>query len=405
MASSLTWIDHDPAARERAHRIIQLFQEKESRDELGLGAIRDRFADLLFPGTSTLQTRLRYMLFVPWLYQRLENARTPANRFGDQADKAERDLIEVMRSAEEREAGIVGGRSGRSVKRLPGSVYWAGLGTWGIRRMDWSQDEYHRAIDLVYQRRKAQDELSRERARNRDDGGQRPDPVTITWHPQLPPAPEDFPTRATFQLTVDEASFLRDLLQRAHPQSLLAWLALHGEPAEVDAPWHHPQLTAFSAENQVLLRHGRLFSELMHGAALVYNLALAEAKAWEEKVEMYRERLTAWLEALDRAELSEWSLDTLWKALASPGVTFSTRQFVAHWRALVVGRGARLVDDAEVRALIRQREMHLKGGHSRFKSPKALENWQGGSGLARLTYRWPNAAGLLHDLYTGLGRT
>ena len=41
------------------------FQEKESRDELGLGSVRDSFADQLFPGTSTIQTRLRYTLFVP----------------------------------------------------------------------------------------------------------------------------------------------------------------------------------------------------------------------------------------------------------------------------------------------------------------------------------------------------
>ena len=67
MPSSLTWIDHDPTARERALRILSLFQEKESRDELGLGAIRASFADALFPGTSTIQTRLRYMLFVPWV--------------------------------------------------------------------------------------------------------------------------------------------------------------------------------------------------------------------------------------------------------------------------------------------------------------------------------------------------
>ena len=32
MPSSLTWIDHDPTARERALRILSLFQEKESRD-------------------------------------------------------------------------------------------------------------------------------------------------------------------------------------------------------------------------------------------------------------------------------------------------------------------------------------------------------------------------------------
>ena len=65
MPSLLSWVDHDSAARERSLRILALFQEKETRDELGLGGVRDAFADRLFPGTSTIQTRLRYMLFVP----------------------------------------------------------------------------------------------------------------------------------------------------------------------------------------------------------------------------------------------------------------------------------------------------------------------------------------------------
>ncbi len=51
---------------------MALFRERETRDELGLGAIRDSIADHLFPGTSTIQMRLRYMLFIPWLYRDLE---------------------------------------------------------------------------------------------------------------------------------------------------------------------------------------------------------------------------------------------------------------------------------------------------------------------------------------------
>ena len=66
MLSALTRIDHDPATRERTLRILSLFQKRDSREELGLVAIRDSFADRLFPGTSTIQTRLRYMFFVPW---------------------------------------------------------------------------------------------------------------------------------------------------------------------------------------------------------------------------------------------------------------------------------------------------------------------------------------------------
>ena len=40
------------------------------------GVIRDVFSDLLFPGISTIQTRARYFLIVPWIYQRHEKRRT-----------------------------------------------------------------------------------------------------------------------------------------------------------------------------------------------------------------------------------------------------------------------------------------------------------------------------------------
>lgn len=70
--SSLGWIDFDEAERQSAQRIIDLFKERETRDGLGLGAIRDSIADHLFRGTSNIQTRLRYMLFIPWILRRLE---------------------------------------------------------------------------------------------------------------------------------------------------------------------------------------------------------------------------------------------------------------------------------------------------------------------------------------------
>ena len=78
--SGLAWIDFDQADRDRTRRIIDLFDEKDTRDELGLGALRDALSDLMFPGTSTIQTRLRYMLFVPWIYWIAAEDRQPVDR-------------------------------------------------------------------------------------------------------------------------------------------------------------------------------------------------------------------------------------------------------------------------------------------------------------------------------------
>ena len=101
--SSLSWIVFDEVERQRARRIMALFEEKESRDELGLGPIRDSIADHLFPGTSTIQTRLRYMLFVPWIYTMAEETGASTERLMEATRAREIGLIHALRSGGEEE--------------------------------------------------------------------------------------------------------------------------------------------------------------------------------------------------------------------------------------------------------------------------------------------------------------
>lgn len=69
MASGLSWLDSSRDDQNRMRELLKLFSDAESRDELGVGQVRDAFSDLLFPGTSVLQTRARYLLIVPWCHQ------------------------------------------------------------------------------------------------------------------------------------------------------------------------------------------------------------------------------------------------------------------------------------------------------------------------------------------------
>lgn len=55
MASSLSWLDCSEHERRQILDIVELFEERDTRDELGIGTVRDAFAELLFPGTSTIQ--------------------------------------------------------------------------------------------------------------------------------------------------------------------------------------------------------------------------------------------------------------------------------------------------------------------------------------------------------------
>jgi hypothetical protein len=71
--SAFVWLDYSERERRKMLDVVDLFREHDTRDELGIGSVRDAFADLLFPGTSTIMTRARYFLLVPWMYQRQEN--------------------------------------------------------------------------------------------------------------------------------------------------------------------------------------------------------------------------------------------------------------------------------------------------------------------------------------------
>lgn len=396
MPSSLTWVDQDAAARERSLRILALFQEKESRDELGLGGIRDSFSDRLFPGTSTIQTRLRYMLFVPWVYQRLERERVPAYNFAARARRMELELMQPLLTSDDR-AGVFGIVAGKELKRLPSSVYWAGLGAWGIRRFGGSQEQYHRSVDALYQRRVLRT--------SPDEGEAEDDPATITWNPRLPPEPPDFPRNLTLALTSEEAAFLQDRIVTTQPESLLAHLVLHCAPAEVDFPWEQPDRAGFRPEHNELLEHARRFSEVMYGAAILYNLALAELDKRAELTGELKVGLAEWAASVNVAVVRQWSLPRLWDLTLKVGhtITPATRRFVESWVGLVRNGPAYLADDPVARDLIRYREMRLKGPRSRFTNTRAREQWGGYAGLGWMSYRWPTVRTFLHDLHAGCG--
>ncbi len=403
MSSALTWIDHDAKSRERTLRILALFQEKESRDELGLGSVRDSFADRLFPGISTIQTRLRYMLFVPWIYQDLEEQKLPAEYFALEADKLERDLVQPLLASDD-QAGVFGSTAGKKLKRLPSSVYWSGLGIWGIRLTPFSQDEYHRRIDETYRHRRNLQALEKD-AQARGDDIEIEKRKSLNWHPRLPVRPQEFPLEANFALSREEAEFIRDRIQDTCPHSLLAFLALHYKPADTQTPWEYPDYDSFAGQHKELLTHARLFSAVMHGAALLYNLQLAQLGHYDELAAKHQARFREWITTLPREEIRAWPVSRLWELTRGHNytITHQTILFVEQWIDHT-RYSPNLLTDTEALNLIKRREMKLKGTRSRFNNRRALDQWGGYSGVGRLVYRWPNVQVFLKDLHQGLNR-
>lgn len=396
MRSTLTWVDHDSAARERSLQIIGLFRERDSRDELGLGAIRDSFSDKLFPGTSTIQTRLRYMLIIPWVFKRLEAQRIPSSGIEARARRLELQLIKPLTTSDDA-AGAFGAGAGQELKRLPSDVYWAGLGDWGIRKFNGSINDYFGSLDQIYTVRK-QAHVHGDDAIGYSD--------IPTWHPHLPDPPENFPWELSFTLTWQEAEFLRDAIVTVIGESLLGWLVREKRQARVDRPWEHPDLARFPEPIRELLQHAQLFSDVMQGAAILYNLMLAEKDGRKELVDEHREGISKWVDALDERKISEWSLLGLWKIVANSRHTIKPGacRFVEKWVQYVRENPHGVIDNKEARHLVQMREQALKKNRSRFVNVRAREQWSGYAGIRPMTFRWSIAQTFLEDLTRGLRR-
>ena len=375
-------------------KAIALFQEKDTRDELGLGTIRDAFADDLFPGTSTIQTRLRYVLFIPWIYRELQEKRSK-RAVGARARQREVALIPRLVSNED-DRGTIGRRSKADLQRLPSSVYWAALQRWDILLFGGSREQYHRGFRKLA-RRYGADLVP-------DDEGIESS-VRPVWHPKLPPQPEGWPETVDFTLTLEEADFLRGRLAETCNGSLLDWLAQHDSLGEGASMWDIAELPRLPSSLQERVDLARRFSLVMHGAALLYNLMLAsrykdpdKRAEWEAQ---YTAALQNWAEGPEHADLRTFDCGELWQFVerCEARVPLRTRDFVERWVSML-----RETDPATVAGygpandLIEQRERGLKRGRSRFANQRALDAWNGSSGSARFRYRWRIVQSHLRDL-------
>src|SRR5690554_6244278 len=98
----LGWVDFSKEQKNKVLSVIDLLSEPGAVDELGVGIVRDAFSDIFFPGTSTIQTRAKYFIIVPYLLYELENDRrmTP-DRMIEKLHEEELEFIEVLKKSGE----------------------------------------------------------------------------------------------------------------------------------------------------------------------------------------------------------------------------------------------------------------------------------------------------------------
>jgi hypothetical protein len=376
MASALAWLDGSREEQRRVRELLKLFETAESRDELGIGQVRDAFSDRLFPGMSVLHTRPRYLLIVPWC--------DPVGSPGD-ADTNERRFIKAMLDAGFTD-GLIGSRTGPAVKTLASVIYRSALDRFGIRT---GSSQLATAV--------------------RGDAGELVEHSVGPWHADLPPAPKGFPRAVDggFALTRPEAGWLRERIITTCEGSLLGEL-LRGRAqlGTESTPWGDPACQRLHDDVARVLHHARLFSTTMRGALLLYNLLLAkkyEASGYNEvrdPVTTYTRELTDWI---DGYRAPDWDLDDMWQIVRdqNPRISPLTTAFVTTW--VEACRTARSIPyDTELHQLIERREITHKKAQARLARDEMLRRWSGASGLALMNYRWSQVRNLVKDVIDGL---
>jgi len=399
LMSTFAWIDYSEKQRRQLLEAIDMFREKDTRDELGIAGIRDAFSDMLFPGTGSLQTRARYFLFVPWMYLRFEAARVSSAEVARKGRAFEIELIDRLADSSD-PAGTIGIQARSSLQRIPSSIYWNGLKLLRICQFPGSQAEYQRSLDPM---------RAAHAAVRRNDDGEIVGGIARPWHPGLPPAPGTFPLQANFALTGPEARYLKGRVLENHRQSLFAFF-LDRDYEDVDAEfaWLHPASGEAPVELRRQLEHARCFSEIIHGAAILYNLFLGELEPRRDTViEDCEARLKDWSEIVgDRhTSLANWDREDLWKLLTQQmnEPSMATRLFVEEWcRRVLNGDPAKLRSSEDVKELILNREAQIKGALARCHNRRSREMWRGDAGLGRMDFRWSNARVVLSDIAAGL---
>jgi len=402
VASSFGWLDTDHAQRRRMLEVVDLFKEQGTVDELGIGSIRDTFSDALFPGTSTLLTRLRYVLFVPWLVDRAVRSTLTVDdavrRLRVDEVRLIESLLEGYREEERgRNQGILGQTARAKLKRMPSEVYWGPLGRWQLRTWDTSVVGHLRRGSALRAAGRGRTET--------DDPGARDRILDTGFDLAGLEPPEELLRSTTFDLRPEEAEVLLERLRTTTHGSLLGWLLEHRDSVDLDAASAAElSLVGAPSDLRTVVDHATRFSLAMHGAALLYNLLVAEAAAIPDVVDHYRERLDDWHEELvETRTLDGWDRGELWSVLTARNerIPLPTRLFTDGWLDLLLD-GDRVEDSSRARDLVTQRERRLKGGRARLVNRAAREAWKGESGTGRLDYRWGVTRRLLDDLLSAL---
>ncbi len=395
----LGWIDFSKSDRNKVLSVLDLLSETGTLDELGVSPIRDGFANLFFPGTSTIQTRAKYFFIVPYALKDLEfsNESNPS-RILRIFDEIERECGKQLLTNCPDADGIIGSRSlrqNRWVKRTPADIYWAGLRSYGIfTGGNLSLSEYVRAVCALKGQKATLKKLGNHNDTSEGQDADDKDAGELFkiqfW--AIPTYTQDWANNLDITLTADEGAFLKNRIIMSYPDSFLAYILKNKVSEILDCESFHDLSSLIRNMPQQVQKDFALasgFSDFLYVLRTIYNLIVSGDQNKEAESEWQRLQ-----KKLD--EFAHIDLETVFKRLYIYGNVFLC-DFLRREQALM------LQGDLEgMKTEIKHRERELKQSRAKTMHPGEFDTsiWYGGK---KLDYRFANAKVIISDIFESEG--
>lgn len=422
--AQLGWIDFSRNHYNKVMEVMDMFKEQGAVDELGIGSIRDAFSELLFPGTSTIQTRAKYFFIVPWIIQEVEKKdKFKGKLFIKEIEEIEIEVLKALNeNCKQNELGIIGRRSirnNKAPKRKPSSIYWNGLRTYEILNFKGSLSEF--AVQNQFQK-SVTNTYAFATKEDADPEDSLTDAQENNSFFRISSANKDWKKKITINLTKEEADFLKNkiITSKSCKDSLFEFMLNENIKEAVDFDSIQDFLSVSNLPKHLVeqINMALQFNFLMKGAIIRYNYLLFSSLD-NESLELYKLSKEFWNNYLEELKGFDWNSFTqsfltdlemyFIKSGKQINIPISTKKFAGDWIALLKEKEYNPIKGDE---LIKDRERLLKSYKRAKLFDKSLAQKQiSFSGITYnvttnevyyLSYRWERAKQFFIDIQNGI---
>ena len=379
----------------RKNKVLQMVRDQTAIDELGFGRIRDAFANMMFPGMSTLQRRAKYFAVMPSLYyQATKKSYNSVRDVRAQIVKWEIRLTDMLVNGAGNDENKKTGITGRSmlnaaksdpskfVKYDPTYIYMNGLRTFDMIKGD--IDIYH----LIFDRSK---QVNQQKPKYKaSEEGEVCDSEDKSGLLQfIAPCEEvydfDNGTILPLELTKKEAEYIKGHIVNSFKSmdSMLAYIlrnnvAVQPEYDSLGRIWQ--DMPEDFSEYMKQYRMGQRFSHLAYVVQLRFNHIMAMFNEQEDEADKLQARIEEILEQYP-SDFTSLAIEDMLFFIHSRVTEQTVITFCRKSVKLIEKRDWEQLDE-----LIVAREKAVKPGRNKLRNPKYKGEERGWPDM--LSFRW-----------------